>query len=170
MWDPSKPLADLNNETIRNIFLDYARFLYYDLESNKLDVVLVPAPDPKHCNHMIRKAINNNPQWYSDLYWSNKHFRRDRSINALERIVDEKDRPFRSLPFKYDAVYRELIFEHLTQGYKYFPGNSLVKAYFNIKEESSNMCVDEHLKEEFNEYLDNILNISEITISDELPF
>lgn len=38
--------------------------MLYELESNWLEVVLVPAPDPRHSGHCVRKAHSYNADWY----------------------------------------------------------------------------------------------------------
>lgn len=35
-----------------------------ELQSNQLEVVLVPSKDPRHEGHMVRKAVQRNCEWY----------------------------------------------------------------------------------------------------------
>lgn len=109
---------------IRGPFSYEGQLLLKELEKNQLKVVLVRAPRPKYIGHKIRLAIEHNPKWYSQLYIEHPHFRRDRSLKALERIASQKDRPFREdgksavhYKYHYDSIYRQLIFERLTAGY-----------------------------------------------------
>ena len=143
IWDEYQPTSLLPT-LVSNVFSKQARFLYDDLAANKLHVVLVPAPDPRHYSHMIRRVETLNPEWYSDLYEQNPHFRRDRSFSALERIMQKSDGAFTntncgvvSYKFHYDTVYRKLIFHCLTEGYSYegheFGPNQRVCAYFGLK-------------------------------------
>ena len=131
MWNPEKPIIFLP-ENIRIYYVNEAKYLVNDLEKNKLSVVLVPAPDPRHHSHKIRVAASHNPTWYSDLYWSYNHFRRDKSIKALNRIINEKDE------FQvYDNIYRTLIHERLIEGdydvQQYIrPPNNIVRTFFNM--------------------------------------
>lgn len=41
--------------------------LLAELESNRLEVALVPAPRPRHECHAIRVAVSKNPTWYRRL-------------------------------------------------------------------------------------------------------
>lgn len=136
MWNTDLPINQLP-DNIRFCYAEEAEFLHYDLRSNKLEVILIPAPEPKHLGHMIRIVENQNPDWYRDLYWSTSYFRRDRSLAALDRIRKEKDRPFRVSPFKYDSAYRCLIHNRLTEGFrekgKEIPPNREVRLYFGLE-------------------------------------
>jgi hypothetical protein len=73
-----------------------------ELESNSFEVVLIPAPDPKHSDHQIRVLQSGNPAWYSRLCSENvsirgighKRQKRPRTfikrswvIRALKKIV-----------------------------------------------------------------------------------
>lgn len=144
-WDPNKPLIsyDLN---IRTFFSLDAFFLLGELRENKLHVVLAPAPEPKHENHMVRKVESSNPEWYSILHEQYKYFRRERVVCALQRISQLKDRPYREyddpvpdrfkIKYKYDSILRDLIFERLTKGYNCqgheIPPNKEVRNYFGL--------------------------------------
>ena len=116
-WDSFSPVK-LLPDNIRDLFTEEAGYLLHDLNNNRLEVVLISAPDPRFSGHKIRAIQNENPEWYKQLYHSYKHFRRDRSLKALNRIRKLEDRPFRVSPYKYDAIYRHLIYTRLTEGYK----------------------------------------------------
>lgn len=68
-----------------------------ELLERKLEVVLVPAPEPKHACHQIRVAVNRPPQWFSAVAQRNKRVRkrkalpdfikRANTLKALEAIV-----------------------------------------------------------------------------------
>lgn len=47
-------------ENIRLWFVEDAKYLLNDLQNNRLTMVLVPAPEPKHVGHMIRVADSQN--------------------------------------------------------------------------------------------------------------
>lgn len=132
-WTPNKPIAFLP-EDIRKLYSEQANCLYYDLLANRLEVILIPAPEPQYSGHMIRSVQNRNPKWYRDLYWSYNHFRRDRSLRALDRIRKQEDRYFKVSPYKYDATYRELIHNILIKGFEnnYFPNNK-VRTFFGLE-------------------------------------
>lgn len=143
IWDEYQPTRLLPTR-VSNFFSKQARFLYDDLAANKVNIVLIPAPDPRHYSHMVRAVETLNPGWYSNLYAQNPHFRRDRSFSALERIMRKEDQAFTytdsgavKYRFHYDSVYRKLIFDRLTEGYSYegheFGPNQRVCSYFSLK-------------------------------------
>lgn len=41
--------------------------LLAELESNRLEVAIVPAPHPRHSLHGVRVAVSRNPTWYRRL-------------------------------------------------------------------------------------------------------
>ena len=41
--------------------------MYDELQANKLNVVLVQAPEKAHIKHMIRVAESRNPGWYQEI-------------------------------------------------------------------------------------------------------
>lgn len=63
------------------------------------------------------------------------NIRRDRTLNGLERIRNNSDRPNGVFPFiRYEILMRELIFKRLTEGYPtqegvYIPRNDGVCDY-----------------------------------------
>lgn len=46
---------------------DTLRFMYDELEANRLNVVLIPAPEQAHIGHKIRVAEGQNPPWYKEF-------------------------------------------------------------------------------------------------------
>lgn len=50
--------------------IQHAQVMLSELESQFLEVVLLDAPEPNFDGHKIRVAVNKNPQWYSDYYYS----------------------------------------------------------------------------------------------------
>lgn len=140
-WNPDQSLSNLP-EAIKELFVEDAQFLLTELKTNKLEVILIDAPEPKYPGHKIRTSENSNPPWYKVLYNTYPHFRRDRSIKALERISLSEDRAFATsiskyAPFKYHAIYRDLILERLTKGSNdepAFPLNKKAAAFFKNRE------------------------------------
>jgi hypothetical protein len=114
MWTPEHPSRELPR-SIRKFFHREAYNIQDELEAGGVE--LVPAPEPKHACHMIR--VSRNPDWYRDMYWSRDHFRRDRSLAALQRIRKSLDEPtlVRRIQNHYDTVYRALIQDRLLLGY-----------------------------------------------------
>lgn len=131
-WTPKDPIL-LLPEKIRSYYVQEAKFLIDDLTANKLKVVLVPAPEPKFQGRKIRVVESQNPEWYRELYLLHNYFRRDSSFRALERIVSQEDKPYRSGRYKYDFIYRALITKRLTKGYSVegceVPPNEEVKGF-----------------------------------------
>jgi len=115
-WDPHYPIVQLPKK-IRKFYTQEADYLYSDLLNNKLTIVLIPAPDPRHDCHMVRAVESENPGWYQGLYSSYNYFRRDRSLMALNRIRNQEDKQFRISPFHYDFIYRDLINDRLIDGF-----------------------------------------------------
>ncbi len=122
-WDEFRPISILS-KGIRDYFVGDALLLKQDLLAHKLRIILIPAPEQKHCGHKIRAVETENPAWYSNLYSQIPYFRRDRSLCALERIVLKEDKAFTDIncgvvryKYHYDSVYRKLIFERLTKGF-----------------------------------------------------
>ena len=113
-WNLDRPINELPNP-LRKLFLKEAHLLYQEMQSQKLEVCLIPAPNPHHEGHKIRIATNHNPEWYKEIYWSMSNFRRDLSMRALERIINTKDKAFVVKPYKYDAIYREIIEKRLKE-------------------------------------------------------
>ena len=70
--------------------------MLYELETECLSVILVPAPRPQFVGHMIRVAIGRNPAWYRSLAQRQPNTRRDRTKAALKRIRDGQARGTRT--------------------------------------------------------------------------
>ena len=78
--------------------------MYFELLEKSLEVVLVPAPEPKHSIHMIRVCQSKNPDWYRkfcEQYPANRRtprtrgkfdtkIKRQHTIKALENILRGK--------------------------------------------------------------------------------
>ena len=117
-WNPDLPINYLPDK-IKETFITEADFLLHDLLNNKINISCESAPELRHSDHKVRVITHQNPEWYSQLYHSHNHFRRDRTLKALTRICNEKDGQFKISPYKYDATMRELILERMTMGYTY---------------------------------------------------
>jgi hypothetical protein len=90
--------------------------MIYELESNRLEVFLTPAPAPAFPGHQIRTVESRNPDWYRDLcdqYQSNrtgrkgrfkKHgdtkIRRQHILSVLRRLANGED---------FDSKYKEFL-------------------------------------------------------------
>ncbi len=96
-----------------NFISKLASNLYNELRYNKLQVVLIPAPEPKHYNHCIRVATNHNPAWYSDFYYSFQYNpERKEVLRTLKDISENKTNAT-----CYFEVMKDLIVEFLLHGY-----------------------------------------------------
>lgn len=66
-----------------------AKVLLQDLQNEYLHVILIPCPSPQHTGHMIRKADNQNPEWYKGLYWqSGETWKRNHTKKFLKQISE----------------------------------------------------------------------------------
>lgn len=135
-WCTNQPINDLPKK-LRYLFKNEAKHLIAELKLYNLEVILTPAPEQKHYNHQIRRVVNRNPIWYREFYSQYKNFRRDRSFNALKRILKSQDGIFQGLKYKYDAVYRDLIYKRLIEGYiddigLQHPASNYVRNFFNM--------------------------------------
>ncbi len=140
VWAPEKRLSYLP-DSIREFFIQESKFLYEELSSKRLSVVLTPAPVQTHHDHKIRVADSHNPEWYSHLYSLHNRGKRKLFEKALERIVNglDRDLDIRTPKYKYqyDTAFRDLIYHRLTEGYSYensivFPNNE-VRAFFGFE-------------------------------------
>lgn len=74
-----------------------------ELESQRLEVCLVPARTKKHEDHMIRVALSKNPKWYSDFcskylqtcrkrkkVLSDTAIKRNFTVRALTNIIQNR--------------------------------------------------------------------------------
>lgn len=67
---------------------DMAADMALELNNTFLEVIMVPAPVSKHCGHHVRRAVNQNPEWYRQLCMavvSSAHPRRSRFDTAIKR-------------------------------------------------------------------------------------
>lgn len=65
----------------------------HELETERLVVVLTPAPDPRFSGHCVRTVECRNPAWYRRLaagFWNREgcQLRRSRVERALRRLID----------------------------------------------------------------------------------
>ncbi len=74
-----------------------AQCLRLDAAARRMTVVLVPAPDPQHENHMIRIVAERPPRWYLEIAsrWGYDAKRRGRFerlhfLHMLRKIEDGK--------------------------------------------------------------------------------
>jgi hypothetical protein len=112
-----------------------AKYLLDNLNSQRLEVELVPAPEPKFDSHKIRFVRQSNPEWYREIYNNNVNVRRGRSYLALQRINKMTDAAYDSWGHN-DTLYRQLIHEMLINGCQIkdvpFEPNILVRKYSMI--------------------------------------
>jgi len=82
--------------------MNYFEEMLEELESGGLEVMLSPAPDPRHYEHMVRVAVQTNPRWYKELcrrYPSSRkdnpggkrtRVKRREILRVLRRLIDGK--------------------------------------------------------------------------------
>ena len=116
-WGPELRTRDLPDD-IAKCFIDEADFLYDELDKKRLEVVLIPAPDPQHAGHKIRLAVNHNPKWYSQFMDINPYSHRYRCVKALDKIKNNEDCRYHGSRFRYQFYMRDLIQERLTCGFQ----------------------------------------------------
>ncbi|MCA9486340.1 MAG: hypothetical protein KC548_01690 [Nanoarchaeota archaeon] len=138
MWSPKFPLLFLP-EDIRTEFLVYAEIFLNELRTQRLTVILIPAPYPQFSGHRIRVAQSHNPLWYRALYEQySPNLRRDRSLHSLERICEGADKSClqEKGPYSYDFIYRTFLKEALIEGFETehctVDPNELVKDFFEL--------------------------------------
>ena len=61
-----------------------------ELESNRLEVAIVPAREPRHETHCVRVAIGQNPAWYRRLCARHPSSRR-RAKTAPDTRIRRRD-------------------------------------------------------------------------------
>ncbi len=67
-----------------------AKDLILEVRNNPMVVVLMPALDPMHVGHMVRRVISRPPGWYMEHFYhrrGRKTFKRHRFLAALERVA-----------------------------------------------------------------------------------
>lgn len=116
--DLNRPVSEYGGASA--YFKQHAAYLRGDLEENRLEVILQPAPEQRFIGHQVRRVVSENPVWYQNFYADTEWVRRDRTLNSLEKIVLEEDRPVDEFPVfaTYDGKVRRLIHEHLRDGYE----------------------------------------------------
>ncbi len=151
MWTSERPIKELDFYISRQ-FASMANIFYKELASQSLQVELVEAPFKKHPNHKIRVVNEFNPGWYKEIYERHSYNRtyksrktnrkrqclesrvkRKTSLNSLGRISSFSDKEYRI-----DWIYRDFIYERLTEGYEeegffILPKNE-VRSYFGLEE------------------------------------
>lgn len=100
-----QPKDYIENDFLLDIVKSEAKQLYKELKSNRLHVILVPAPYPMHSTHMIRAINGQNPEWYRDIFSRDEAIKRQHSLQALKRISNGDI----DLRFKYHRLYLDLI-------------------------------------------------------------
>ncbi len=102
---------NLKNDFLFDIIKMEAKEMYEELKRNRLEVILVPAPDPKHTGHMIRAVDGQNPSWYQKIFGQDESIKRQHSLKALKRISSGDV----NLSFKYHRLYLNLIMDRLRE-------------------------------------------------------
>ena len=140
-WNPCNPL-ELYPPEVQASFQREAQLLLGELQSNKLEVILIPAPEQRFSGHKIRVAVNHNPPWYSQIYQQVPHIKRERVERCLQRLTESQDGRYRRRPYRYDFRFREIIFERLIDGYEdsdplcgpfCIEANQEIRDYFELK-------------------------------------
>lgn len=78
------------NEFLKEVLAYEAKLLLADMLENPMIVVLMPAPEPRHSGHMVRRVISRPPSWYMDRFYrgrGRKTFKRKRFLRALQRVI-----------------------------------------------------------------------------------
>lgn len=133
-WSPKRPVVELP-ERLHSFFSDCAFILGDELQSHRLRIVLVPAPEKNFSSHKIRVVEERNPDWYSSLWNCHKWMERRRLIPAIGRVCELQDRVYDGVHFYYDFLVRDLVKEMFVDGFVSYEGervaaNSVVRNYF----------------------------------------
>jgi len=128
LWNPNIPVSYWP-ENIREKFMEHAGVLYRDLKEHKLEVKLVKISDGRK----KRALENENPSWYKKLIrWGViKGSNRYKIVNALEAISKSEDNRFCRHMYKNQSIFRNLIFERLTEGYIFEENNAQPTLFSN---------------------------------------
>lgn len=96
--------------------------MLYELLSNELIVILIPADEVKHTGHCIRVCESQNALWYQDFcgkYKSNRRgtkwrtrIRRRETIKALKKLIATCNREIVFNSIK-DEIYIERLIEYI---------------------------------------------------------
>jgi hypothetical protein len=73
------------------LFREAVHSLLAELEGARLDVVLIPAPEPRHSGHCIRVAAEYNADWYRELCAEYQSSRRRNRLNDNDTRIKRKD-------------------------------------------------------------------------------
>lgn len=91
--------------------------MLWELETNRLEVFLTPAPDQAHVGHMVRTVETRNIEWYRELcsrFSANRNslkgsgkkhdtkVKRQRITELLRRLANGE---------KFDSKYKEFLIE-----------------------------------------------------------
>ncbi|MBU4492902.1 MAG: hypothetical protein KKA61_00865 [Nanoarchaeota archaeon] len=144
VWNPDIPISYLQEDIIIEKFREHAGELYKDLKEHKQEVILVEPDYKRFQGQKLRASANQNPLWYRNLINRNIISRKPREehLNTLKAISNGSDKEFKRFNYKYHSVWRNLIFERLTECYeavymgdlKYNqPPDEEVAKYFNVK-------------------------------------
>lgn len=125
LWTACETTRQLSDH-VRQHFAELARMLLNEMHDYRLEVILVDS-DPNHKGywgpgHKLRKAINQNPDWYRDLYNNPRYIqvRRAKLQASLGRLVTGDDRPHAASGAHistHDCVARSLVLHGLLNGY-----------------------------------------------------
>jgi hypothetical protein len=95
-----------------------AEHLLNELESNYLEVVLIPAPDRRHSGHCVRAVQSANADWYRDFcnkypsrrkgFKTRTRIKRRETIKALEKILSGD----------FSGVYSERLLNYIDENFK----------------------------------------------------
>ena len=69
-----------------------AEWMLHELETNRLHVVLAPAPEQRFVGHCIRVAVEHNVWWWKQLYEDYKPKKLDKKgfKEALRRFIEDR--------------------------------------------------------------------------------
>ena len=119
LWSPDIPISYWP-ENIREKFMDHAGELYKDLKEHKQKVILVEPDYKRFLGQKLRVSENKNPWWYRNLIDTNiiSHKPREEHLDTLKAISNGLDKEFKRFNYKYHSIWRNFIFERLTESYE----------------------------------------------------
>jgi hypothetical protein len=82
--------ATASGDFVDEVIAVDAKDLIREVRDNPMLVVLLPAPEPMHAGHMVRRVISRPPDWYMEHFYhrrGRKTFKRHRFLAALERVA-----------------------------------------------------------------------------------
>ncbi len=122
-WDSGKPIC-LLPDSIAARFQEEAQFLQSELETHVCESMLILQEENHQGYNRRRVMLSINTSWYSELYRSHSHFRRDRSLKALHQIGEKTDNEYFEVDnnpvrfrYSYQTVYRQFIYDRLIYGF-----------------------------------------------------